>query len=90
MQSTNIHVAFGVKIILPEVLIDYLCNLVSSDENIGYGEQAFELTADLLSGRSIQNIFHGEKRHRVFGFEPVNCILHIVKSPDRYTMMLAS
>ena len=90
MKSTNILVALDVKTILPEVLIDYLCNLVSADENIDYGEQAVELTSDVLSGRSIQNIFHGEKRHRVFGFEPVNCKLHIMKSPDQYTMMLSS
>jgi hypothetical protein len=37
MKSTNIHVAFDVKAILPEVLIDYLCKLVSADENMDHG-----------------------------------------------------
>jgi len=89
MKSGNILIALDVKALLPEVLIDYICNLVWADGKMYDSEQAIELIPDMLSGRSIQSIFHGGKRHRVFGFEPVNCKLHVIKSHNQYQMLLA-
>ena len=90
MNPINIMIAPEIKTILPQVLIDYLCNLLPSNENGSHSEQIFELCPDKLNGQRIQNIFYCDNRRRVFGFSPVSCKLRVINSADQYQMMLAN
>lgn len=90
MTATNILVSPDVKVLLPDVLIDYLWKLALSDQYLEYAVQTFTLSPGELSGQSTQDIFHLDTLRRVFGVEPVSCKLRVVNSEDQYQMILAN
>ena len=80
---------------LPKVLIDYLWSLIYSESASNNALQIFKLSASQLCGRDVQDIVHlaenSEFRssHRVFGFMPVNEVIHVICMEKGYHMILA-
>jgi len=90
VTTMTISVAPDVRVLLPDVLIDYLCGLALSAAYQDREEQTFVLSPAELGGRSIQNIVHLDEMRRVFGIEPVSCKLCVRAMDAGYAMTLAS
>lgn len=90
----SLSVSPEIKAILPDIMVNYLWELVLGSDWQKYEKQFFVLEATKLSGRSIQDIYHvGEggnlmDRRRVYGVEPINCKLQIVNFQGNYQMQL--
>lgn len=91
----SLSVSPDIRAILPDIMIDYLWELALNSNWRRYESQTFELEAGELSGHVIQkNVYHTgygsnpmDKR-RVYGVDPVNCILQVVNSHGNYQMQL--
>jgi len=79
-----------VKALLPDVLIDYLCNLALSEEYNTRPVQTFALDPAELGGRLIQHVLHGGTLRRVFGFDPISCTLCVLHNTNHYQMVVLS
>lgn len=90
MTITNISVSPEVKAILPDVLIDWLCKLVISEEDRKNPVQTFALTLEKLGDYSVQNIRYADKLRRLFGFPPVTCNLQVRRCNNQYQMEMAN
>jgi len=85
----------NVKDALPKVLIDYLWSLIYSESASRNALQILKLSANKLCGRDVQDIIHLTEyseflsSHRVFGFMPVNEVIHVICMEKGYHMILA-
>jgi hypothetical protein len=90
MMTANIAVSPGVKATLPDVLIDWLCNLAISEEDRKNPVQTFVLTLEKLGDYSVQNIRYADKLRRLFGFPPVTFNLQVRHCNNQYQMVMAN
>lgn len=94
MAAAHFTVSSGVKKILPEALIDYLCKLAAREDLQAYKSQSFILEPRKLGGRNVLDIFHlcdfdrSKECRRVFGIEPVDCKLQVLNFQGNYQMLL--
>jgi len=88
MTSTDISVSPKVGALLPDALIEYLWQLAPAD-GCRAESRTFILEPAELGGRGVQDIFHAGDRRRVFGIEPVTCMLRILHAGGRCQMVLA-
>ena len=94
--STNrdLMVSPEIKAILPDVLIEYLWQLVLNGKWTTSEKQSFMLQPGKLSGRDIQEIYHtcgnrnSQDVRRVYGVNSMNCVLQVLHSGDDYQMQL--
>ena len=90
----NLLTSSEIEALLPGVLIEYLWNLVLNEKLCAYETQSLVLKSGKLSGRDIQDIYHvcdngnSTDIRRVYGVEPVNCKLQVLKSKEDYQMQL--
>lgn len=84
----------GVKAVVPAVLIEYLWDLAAARSRHNGQTQWFTLQTGMLGGRKLQQIHHLAQKngavetHRVFGTEPVDCVLQVLSVQDGYEMRL--
>lgn len=92
----NVLVSPEVRALLPDVLIDYLWKLALCENWRGLAEQRFVLEAGELGGRDVQDILHaGGQRtaadtRRVYGVEPVDCTLLVLRAGSGHRMTLCA
>lgn len=92
-QKTR-QVSPGVKTMVPTVLIEYLWDLAAAKDRHNGQIQWFTLQTGLLGGRKLQHIHHLAQKngavetHRVFGTEPVDCMLQVLSIQGGYEMRL--
>jgi hypothetical protein len=90
----DLSVASNIKVILPDILVDYLWKLALENNWQNCEKQSFILEIGKLSGQSIQNIYHvsdGDNsmdKRQVYGIEPVSCKLQVLNSQGSYQMQL--
>lgn len=88
MIITNRVVSPDVSALLPNVMIDYIWTLALPNESCAYGNQIFTLEPVQLGWQNIQEIHCLDIRRRVFGVEPIQCKIRVLKSEDSYQMSL--
>lgn len=83
-----------VEALVPHVLIDYLWSLALDEAWARCEKQLFILQAGELGGRAVQDIAHvydfavPAEMHRVFGMEPLDEMLVVVRIADGHEMIL--
>jgi len=84
------------RALLPDVLIEYLWKHVLNEGWCAFKEQFFVLKPGKLGGRGIQEIYHvcgndgSTDVRRVYGVEPVECMLQVLHSQGDYQMQLCA
>ena len=79
---------------MPEPLVDYLCWLLKTDNDIIGSNHVFRLNVNQMNGRELQDIFHiGENKttiHRVFGYKPFNAEITIICDKNGYHLAMSN
>ena len=93
-DNHSISVSTDIQAVLPDIMVKYLLELALREDRQTVEKQLFVLEAGELSGRSVQDIYHFcdngnlSDRRRVYGIEPVNCKIQVIKSQNLCQMQL--